>query len=150
VSETAAQFLRGSEAVEIPPPRPRIGVEAMAGRWLKTDDKPQWIGSLDVSVDGDDLLVRVFGGGAGPSPSDWGTVRTEAVYAGSLSSGDALAGAFVAFYELPGISVELQANLNLGLLVVATYVTFRQAGPLADRFTREFFRSAAEGEEASA
>jgi hypothetical protein len=36
--------------------------------------------------------------------------------------------------------VELQANLNLGLLVVATYVRFKEPGPYANRFTREFFR----------
>ena len=34
----------------------------------------------------------------------------------------------------------MQANLNLGLLVVATYVSFRGPSPFADRFTREFFR----------
>jgi hypothetical protein len=44
------------------------------------------------------------------------------------------------------MSVERQANHNLGLLVVATYVTFREPGPLADRFTREFFRREEEGE----
>jgi hypothetical protein len=112
----------------------------MAGHWLKTNEKPQWIGSLDVAVDGDDLLVRVFGGGAGPSPADWGTARSEIVYGSRLTDGDALAGAFLCRYQLPEASVELQGNLNLGLLVVATFVTFREPGPHAARFTREFFR----------
>jgi hypothetical protein len=134
------ESLREWERVVLPVPRPRVAVEAMAGRWIKTNEKPQWIGSLDIDVDGDDLLVRVYGGGAGPSPADWGVARSEIVYAGALASGDALAGAFVARYELPEASVELQANLNLGLLVVATYVDFREPGPYANRFTREFFR----------
>ena len=134
------EILREWERTALPVPRPRVAVETMGGRWIKINDKPQWIGALDVRVDGDDLLVRVWGGGAGPSPSDWGIVRTTSVYAGDLRSGDALAGAFVAKYELPDADVELQANLNLGLLVVATYVTFREPGPYANRFTREFFR----------
>jgi hypothetical protein len=134
------EILREWERIALPGPQPRVGVELMAGRWTKTNDKAQWIGGLDVRVDGDDLLVRVAGGGAGPSPADWGIVRTTTVYAGWLTSGDASAGAFVAKYALPDADVELQANLNLGLLVVATYVRFREPGPYANRFTREFFR----------
>lgn len=117
----------------------------MAGRWLKTNEKPQWIGAVDIEVDGDALLVRVFGGGLGPSPADWGIARSEIVYGSWLNTGDALAGAFVCSYELPEASIEVQANLNLGLLVVATYVTFREPGPHSNRFTREFFRIAEEG-----
>lgn len=118
---------------------PRIAVEVMAGRWQKTNEKPQWIGRVDVETDGDALAVRVFGGGHELSPADWGTARTDVVYGSWLTGGDALAGAFVCRYELPHVRVELQANLNLGLLVVATFVTFREPGPFANRFTREFF-----------
>lgn len=137
------ETLREWEEAALPVPRPRVAVEPMAGRWVTTYDKPQWIGALDVRVDGDDLLVRVHGGGLGPSPADWGVVRTSRVYAGALNSGDALAGAFVAHFALPEADVELQANLNLGLLVVATFISFREPGPWTDRFTREFFRSEA-------
>ncbi len=138
------EVLREWERVSTAPPAARVAVESMAGRWLKTNEKPQWIGSLDIVVDGDELVVRVFGGGAGPSPADWGRARTEVVYGSWLTSGEALAGAFVCRFELPEASVELQANLNLGLLVVATFVTFRERGPHSDRFTREFFRRAGE------
>ena len=134
------EVLREWERVALPAPRPRIAVEPMAGRWTKTNDKTQWIGRLDIRVDGDDLLVRVAGGGTGPSPADWGIARTSTVYGSWLTSGDATAGAFVAHYELPEAHVEMQANLNLGLLVVATYVRFKEPGPYANRFTREFFR----------
>ncbi|HEY0157951.1 MAG TPA: hypothetical protein VGF28_11750 [Thermoanaerobaculia bacterium] len=118
----------------------RIDIEPMAGRWLKTNDKPQWIGSADVKVDGDRLMVRLHGGGLGPTPRDWGTVPTEAVYASRIDTSDAHAGAFVCKYAFDDFDVEVQANLNLGLLVIATYVTFRKPGPHANRFTREFFR----------
>lgn len=120
--------------------RPRVGVEVIAGRWTKTNDGPQWIDRLDIAVDGDDLLVRVHGGRSGPSPADWGTARSEIVYASAPTTADARGGAFVTHFAFDEISIEMQANLNLGLLVVATYVSFRGPSPFADRFTREFFR----------
>ena len=134
------QACRRTEVVPPRAPRPRVGVEAMAGRWLKTSDGPQWIESLDVAVHGDALRVRVHGGTTAPSPDDWGLAESEFVYASSLATGDARGGGFVTRYELGDMSVELQANLNLGLLVVATFISFRTPGPFADRFTREFFR----------
>jgi hypothetical protein len=143
------EIARESERMQLPAPRPRVEIERTAGRWLKTNDKPQWIGRVDVTLDGDDVLVRVYGGGEAPSPADWGTARSEIIYAGTMRSGDALAGAFLCHYELPGMSIELQANLNLGLLVVATYVTFRDDNSLANRFTREFFRLEEPGEVAA-
>jgi hypothetical protein len=134
------EVLREWERVPLAQAAPRIDISLMAGRWHKTNDKAQWIGRVDIDVDEDELLVHVFGGGLGPSPADWGTARSEIVYGSWLTSGDGLAGAFLCRYELPDASVELQGNLNLGLLVVATYVTFREPGPRANRFTREFFR----------
>jgi hypothetical protein len=139
------EVLREWERVPLAPAAPRIDISLMAGRWLKTNDKAQWIGRVDIVVSGDGLLVHVFGGGLGPSPADWGTARSEIVYGSWLTSGDGLAGAFLCRYELPDASVELQGNLNLGLLVVATYVTFREPGPYANRFTREFFRQSEAG-----
>ena len=133
---------RPSEAIALGAPRPRVAIEAMNGRWLPTNDTPQWIGALDVSTDGDALFVHVSGGGASPSPGDWGTKRADATYASALDTGDARSGAFVAEFDFPAMHVELQANLNLGLLVVATFITFRDGGRLPDRFTREFFRRA--------
>ena len=141
--DAQVEVLREWERVPLAPAAPRIAVESMAGRWLKMNEKPQWIGRVDVEHadrDSEELLVHVFGGGLGPSPADWGTARTEIVYGSWLTGGDALAGAFVCRFALPEASIELQANLNLGLLVVATYVTFREPGPHANRFTREFFR----------
>jgi hypothetical protein len=130
---------------DAPVPRPPVGIGVMAGVWLKTNDKPNWISRLDVETnepDGD-LWVSVWGEQP-PGPSSWGRVKASRLYASRPADGDARAGAFVAFFEHDGLSVELQANLNLGLLVVATFVRFREPGPYADRFTREFFFRAGE------
>jgi hypothetical protein len=134
------QASRPAEGAFVPAPRPRVEVETMAGRWVKTSDGPQWIESLDVDADGDAVRVRVYGGTTAPSPAEWGSARSEVVYASSMATGDARGGGFVTRYAIDGMDVELQANLNLGLLVVATYISFREPGPYADRFTREFFR----------
>jgi hypothetical protein len=146
-----AQATRSAEAEAVPHStlRARVGVEPMAGLWLKTNDGPQWIDSVEIAVDGDDLLVHVWGGRSGPSPADWGTARSEIVYASAMTTGDARAGAFVTHFAFESMFVELQANLNLGLLVVATFVSFREPTPFADRFTREFFHRATETESAT-
>jgi hypothetical protein len=127
-------------------PRPPISINLMAGRWVMIGDPPRWIGSLDVAVVGDELHVQVRGGGVEPSPADWGMTRSMAVYAGEMTSGDARFGGFVCRYEFGGMDVEVQANLNLGLLVVATFVSFHNPSPLASQFTREFFRRDGEAE----
>src|ERR1043165_1045152 len=76
------EILREWERIALPGPQPRVGVELMAGRWTKTNEKAQWIGGLDVRGDGDDLLVPVAGGGAGAAPADWGIVRPTPVRSG--------------------------------------------------------------------
>jgi hypothetical protein len=129
-----------STAIEAPAAadlHPRIEIERFAGEWRKTNDKRQWIESLIVDTSGDELFVTIFGSSA-PSPAEWGRRRAAVVFAGSPASGDTRFGAFIANYEFVDFDVEVQANLNLGLLVVATFVRFR-GGALQDRFTREFF-----------
>jgi hypothetical protein len=127
------------------PPRPRIAIEEFAGAWKKTSETPQWIESLIVETGGDELNVSVFGSSS-PSPQTWGRAKAGAIYSSGIATGDALAGGFAARYRFDDFDVELQANLNLGLLVVATFIRFHEAGALHDRFTREFFYRVIEGE----
>jgi hypothetical protein len=133
------------ERPDLSSPRPRIAVEAFAGAWKKTNEKPQWIDSLNVETEGDDLYVTIFGS-TPPSPRAWGRAKATTIYSGGIATGDARAGAFAARYHFDEFDVEVQANLNLGLLVVATFVRFREPGALRDRFTREFFYRVVEGE----
>jgi hypothetical protein len=129
---------RAQGDVGLPYPPPRIESEVMDGRWLKTNEKPQWVESLEVDTVDGQTFVRIHGSSA-PSPADWGRVPCESVYAGAPSTSSALAGGFIAHYDFEDMSVEVQANYNLGLLVVVTYVDFKTPGALTDRFTREFF-----------
>ncbi|MCU1231213.1 MAG: hypothetical protein JWO97_4097 [Acidobacteria bacterium] len=132
------QSRRSVEHLPMAVPPPRIEAEVMDGRWYKTSDKPQWIERLELDTVDDVTYVHIFGG-ASPSPADWGRVRIQWPYASASNTSSAKAGGFVAQYDFDEMSVEVQANYNLGLLVVATFVTFKQPGALSDRFTREFF-----------
>ena len=138
MTASTARLAERWDRPDLKPPRPRIAIETLAGSWKKTNDKAQWIDSLIVDTVGDDLYVTIFGSSS-PSPQSWGRVRAEVLYSGGIGTGDSRAGAFAANYRFDDFDVAVQANLNLGLLVVATFVTFRNAGPLSDRFTREFF-----------
>jgi hypothetical protein len=124
--------------VALPYPPPRIESEIMDGHWLKTNEKPQWIHELDVGTVDGETFVHIHGGQA-PSPADWGRVKCESVYANAPDTHSARAGGFIAHYDFEEMQVEVQANYNLGLLVVVTYVEFKEPGSRADRFTREFF-----------
>jgi hypothetical protein len=129
---------RAHENVTLSYPPPRIEAEVMDGRWLKTNDKPQWIESIEIeSIDGETFIHNR--GSAPPSPPDWGRARCDLLFASAADTSDAHAGGLIAHYGFDGMQVEVQANYNLGLLVVATFVTFTLPGPYADRFTREFF-----------
>ncbi|MEK6372207.1 MAG: hypothetical protein AABO58_05875 [Acidobacteriota bacterium] len=106
-----------------------ISLQPLTGRWLKTNDAPQWIRALDVRDDGGRLRVRVHGDAA---PDDWGESEADEVYALSPDSHDAAA--FVARFTLSEHEVDLEANVNLGLLVVAAFTR-----GTSNQFTREFF-----------
>jgi hypothetical protein len=129
---------RAHENVTMPYPPPRIEAEIMDGRWLKTNEKPQWIDSLEIETIDGETFVRIHGS-APPSPADWGRVRCDLVFANAADTSNARAGGFIAHYDFDEMHVEVQANYNLGLLVVATFVDFKSPGSSANRFTREFF-----------
>jgi len=131
---------RAHEDVTRSGPPPRIEAEVMDGRWFKTNDKLQWIERLEIDSDTDagETYVQIHGGAA-PSPADWGRVRCDLLFANAADTANARAGGFIAHYDFDDMRVEVQANYNLGLLVVATFVNFKTPGALSDRFTREFF-----------
>ncbi|HEX7155107.1 MAG TPA: hypothetical protein VF618_26790 [Thermoanaerobaculia bacterium] len=110
-----------------------IDLSPFAGSWRKTNEAPQWIDHLDARVEGDALHVHIFGS----DPSDWGERRAEAVYA--TPADPAKGTAFLARYDLTDANVEVEANVNLGLMVVATWVRWKHDNGRSNAFTREFF-----------
>lgn len=130
------QTARAHDDVQAPPTAPVLDVTPLLGRWTKTNDGPQWIRGLEIARDGDGIAVRVRGD-APPAPHDWGQVRAESLFANGILS--PTASAFIARFSFDDLETELQANANLGLLVVACYHRFTDGSGRADLFTREFF-----------
>jgi len=112
-----------------------LDLAPLAGDWRKTNESPQWIDRVVVRIDAGDAVVRVFGS-APPARNDWGESRAETFYANAVDS--STASAFLTRYSFDECDVDLEANVNLGLLVVATFVRWRD-GARSDGFTREFF-----------
>jgi len=112
-----------------------LDLTPLTGTWRKTNEAPQWIDRVVVRIDDGAPVVRVFGSSA-PSPADWGESRAETVYANAVDS--KTASALMTRYSFDDCEVDFEANVNLGLLVVATFVRWRD-GARSDAFTREFF-----------
>jgi len=114
---------------------PALDLAPLGGVWRKTNEGPQWIDHLVVRIDDGQAIVHVFGS-ASPSRPDWGESRAEITYA--TAANPSTASALLARYAFDECDVDVEANVNLGLLVVATFVRWR-GGQRSDAFTREFF-----------
>src|SRR5262245_59839330 len=143
VEDTRRHQMRYVRAHDHVSPSPTIGaldLSPLLGLWQKTNEGAQAVRSLEIAPSGDGLLVRTVGD-ATPWPAMWGAVRAESLYSAAID--EPTAAAFIARYDLGTVDVEMQANLNLGLLVVACFHRFKDGSARADRFTREFFYHAA-------
>jgi hypothetical protein len=112
-----------------------LDLAPLAGVWRKTNEDQQWIDRVVVRIDDGNAVVRIFGS-APPSPPDWGESRAETLYASATDSSSA--SALMTRYAFDDCDVDVEANANLGLLVVATFIRWRD-GLRSDAFTREFF-----------
>lgn len=113
-----------------------LRLDSLPGVWLNTDSGTRGIAKVITAVDGSKLSVRVFGAGD-PDLIDWGEVEAEYIYANSLSSH--VAAGFVASYRFEFAEIHLQANWNQGLLVLASFTSFRDGSSRSNYFSRDFF-----------
>jgi hypothetical protein len=108
-----------------------VDVAALLGRWVNANQHTEHVTSVVVAERDSSLVVRLYG--AADRPVDWGEV--EAVpYA---FTGSRTVAGFHARYSLGGASIEIAANVKLGILVIQTYTQFDD-GRLS-QFSREFF-----------
>ncbi len=103
------------------------------GTWRNTYRHTRGISHLELLRDGDEFLVHAYGIAA---QRDWGTVIALA-YAQTVGSRDP--SGFFAKYDFEFMEMQLAANFNKGLLIVAAYNRFKDGSSRADYFTREFF-----------
>jgi len=120
----------------------------LIGRWINTNTATPGIARVTVASRGDDLTIRISSAN-GPTPREWGDAPIDVVYANGVGSQTAMA--LVAAYDFGYLETRVEANLSLGLLVVATFNTFKDGSPRSNYFGREFFYRADElGEEHAA
>jgi hypothetical protein len=116
--------------------RPRLDPSGLAGRWVNTNAHGNGVQELTIDVDPGAVVLRAVSSGS-DGPCSWGSAPVDVVYGADTSARNAMS--FTARYEFGPHQIELQGNMNLGLLVVAS---FNRLGPDGyDYFAREFYRS---------
>jgi hypothetical protein len=108
-----------------------LDLSILVGDWRNTNPAAG-IGRIVVEPNGSGG-VRVH---VASSTRDWGKVDAP-VFAFDFD-GDK-AGAFLAVYDFDFEEVRLQANVKLGVLVVASFNTFKDDSGRSSYFNREFF-----------
>jgi hypothetical protein len=125
--------LRDSEATQM---GNSFQLDGLPGTWLNTNRGSCGIIRVIIAVKGPTLFVRAFGAGDSV-PSDWGEVEVDQIYARSISS--QVASGFTAWYDFDFSQVHLEANWNHGLLVLASFTSFKDGSKRSNYFSREFF-----------
>ena len=108
--------------------------------WANTNETTRGITHVTVTDRRGSLWVKIEGAG-GDSPRDWGEVQVETVYAATPESRVPMS--FAATFHLGFMRSHVQANVNQGLLVMATFNAFTDDSGRAAYFSREFFHEAA-------
>jgi hypothetical protein len=113
-----------------------IDPSPLLGEWVNTNTETRGIEKVIISRAGDGVFIRVFGAWS-PSPRDWGEARADVLYSTGVQSSDVMA--FSAEYDFGFLETRLEANLSLGLLVIANLNTFKDGSVRSNYFSREFF-----------
>lgn len=108
----------------------------LLGEWINTNTATRGIEQVIISRAADAVFIRVFGAWS-PSSCDWGEARADVLYSTGVQSSDVMA--FSAVYDFGFLETRLEANLSLGLLVIANLNTFRDGSGRSNYFSREFF-----------
>lgn len=115
-----------------------VSAATLAGSWVNYDKGSRGIARLVITADGaaeGSFALRVYGAGS-PQPVDWGERRGEAFAAG-VAGGDGVG--FSVRYDFGFMETFVAAYLNLRLLVVDTYNTFKDGSGRCRYFMRDHF-----------
>ena len=114
----------------------RLDPNAMLGTWFNTNAATRGINKVVLAARDDKLMMHAFATGDA-SPADWGEAEAESLYANTMTSRVAIA--LIAHFTLETMEVDIQANLNQGLLVIGSFSTFLDRSRRSNYFSREFF-----------
>lgn len=109
-----------------------LDVTPLLGTWMNTNKESSGITRVVLASKNGALTVRVFAGA-----KDWGEVEAEAVYAASINAQEAAA--FTASYDLDAVESHLEANMSMGLLIIASLNRPKDRAQQSNHFSREFY-----------
>ena len=113
-----------------------IDLSSHLGNWINTNTASRGIVEVILSSNEGALAVQAFGA-CDPSPCDWGRARDVVACAAGPDSRQLMG--FTAEYDFCFLEMRLEANLSKGLLIIASFNTFRDGSERSDFFSREFF-----------
>lgn len=119
----------------VAPAAAALALDVILGDWRNTNARGSLARIVCTANDKDSVDVRVFGRFDGED-EDWGSVPGS-VFAFTFD--DPTAGAFSAHFERGKTSIDLQANVKLGVLVVVELTAFNDDSGRSNFFDREFF-----------
>jgi len=139
---TDLRYAREADRLDqTPPPAGPLDVSPLLGTWINTNPGSRGIVRFVLGSRDGVLTVRAFGAGLTEGTEeperDWGEVDAERIYTDGMTSGNVMS--FTARYDFGFLESHLQANMNLGLLVVAGYNTFTDGSGRSSYFSREFY-----------
>lgn len=136
----AVQYVQAHDRLEAGTERRADAYPTLAplvGTWINTNPDARGIVKLLLESQDHSLTVRAYGADE-PEPHDWGQIQAETAYPAGIRPHECMG--FVAHYDFDFMEAQLQGNMNLGLLIVASFNTFKDDSGRSSYFAREFFR----------
>ncbi len=134
---SGVKYARKRDRLEGPLEPSRISTAPLVGSWINTNPESRGIVGVRFDTGSNDIAIEVLGAGE-PGPIQWGAAPVCTPYARSIADPEAEGG--TAVFDFGSTVTDLQANVNQGLLIVATLTRFSDGSGRANLFAREFFR----------
>ena len=139
-ADTPVRYVRELDRLsETGPPVPvgPIDHAPILGTWWNTNRSTWGISRADLTERDGRLWMRVRAADPAAEPHDWGETVVDRVYTDGPFSRHVTG--FVATFALDHARVQIQANMNHGLTVIAAFTTFTDGSGRAGYLSREFF-----------
>ncbi|HEX6360667.1 hypothetical protein [Actinophytocola sp.] len=109
----------------------KADITPLLGTWINAKRDTDHIAKVEVTERNGAIFARLYG--SADELVDWGEVEANPY----VFTGTNMVAGFHARYELGTTSVEIAANVKLGILVIQTYTSFQDER--LSQFSREFF-----------
>ncbi|MFT4927439.1 MAG: hypothetical protein ACI8WB_003546 [Phenylobacterium sp.] len=115
-------------------------VPSLVGQWTNTNVNSQGIGQFEIKQDSTSPtgLVITVSSQTDDGLKNWGATPITTVFEDDINQLDD--DAFIAEYQFDFLTVRLQGNTNLGLIIMTALNTFSDDSGRMNYFAREYYR----------